>query len=177
MKYVWLILGIVITVGAFLLFPIKVNKTETEYLRIHIRANSNSVIDQNVKYKVKDEVVESLIPILSDIHSFNEAKEKISKNFYLIESVANSVLSNEGLNYRSHASIKNEFFPTRSYDDITLKEGNYDALILNLGKGEGNNWWCIVFPAFCFTQTQKSDNIEYISLIWEIIKHIKTEGK
>lgn len=171
MKYFLCVLG-VLFIGIFFLFlPIKTEEN-IQYLRIHIRANSNSVIDQNVKYKVKDEIVESLIPLLSEIKTFEEAKKKVSQNFYLIESVADQVLKEEGLSYRSHAKIKNEFFPTRTYDNITLKEGYYDSLILDLGKGEGNNWWCIIFPAFCFTNSQKSDNIEYISLIWEIIKSI-----
>lgn len=171
MKYICGILSVICVIAFFLFVPIK-SQNQVEYLRIHIRANSNAVVDQNVKYKVKDEVVDSLIPLLSEIQTFDEAKRKLSQNFYLIENIANRVLANEGLNYSSHASIKNEFFPTRSYDSVTLKEGYYDALILDLGKGEGNNWWCIIFPAFCFTKSQNSDNIEYISLIWEIIKHI-----
>ena len=90
----------------------------------------------------------------------------------MIENVANSVLEEEGFDYKSKAKLKNEYFPTRVYENITLEEGYYDALILELGSGTGDNWWCIVFPAFCFTKTQNSDNIVYISLIWEIIKSV-----
>lgn len=143
-----------------------------QYLRIHIRANSNLECDQAVKYKVKDAVVEALIPLVSEIESFDEAKEKISQNFDLIERTADNVLLENGFAYKSRAKIDNEYFPTRTYEEITLEEGYYDALILELGSGEGNNWWCIVFPAFCFTQTKKSDNIVYISRIWEIIKSV-----
>lgn len=171
MKYVWIVLGVICVGLIFLFCPIK-NVEKPQYLRIHIRANSNSVLDQNVKYKVKDEIVETLIPILSEVKTFEDAKRKVEENLYLVEWVANKVLSKEGFNYKSSASLKKEYFPTRSYDNVTLKEGQYDSLIVNLGSGEGNNWWCVVFPAFCFTQTQKSDNIEYISLIWEIIKSI-----
>lgn len=171
MKYFIAILSVIGIALILLFFPIK-TENKTEYLRIHIRANSNSVYDQNIKYKVKDEVVETLIPYLSEVKTFEDAKKMVSKNFSLIETVANKVLKENGFSYGSKAEIKNEYFPTRIYGDLTLPEGNYDALILNLGEGKGNNWWCIVFPAFCFTQTQKSDNIEYISLIWEIIKHI-----
>ena len=176
MKYIGVFFGVVILVLFFLFCPIK-NVNQIQYLRIHIRANSNSVIDQNVKYKVKDELVEKLIPMLSEINSFEEAKVKISQNFYYIESIADKVLSANGLNYRSHAKIKKEFFPTRSYENVTLNEGYYDALVVDLGSGEGNNWWCIIFPAFCFTNSSNSDNIEYISLIWEIIRNITREGK
>jgi stage II sporulation protein R len=145
---------------------------EPDYLRIHIRANSNLTVDQNVKYKVKDAIVEALIPVLAGIESKDEAIKVMSDNFSYIESVANGVLKKEGFSYTSHAKIDNEFFPTRTYDDITLEEGNYDALILELGSGEGNNWWCILFPAFCFTKSTNSANVEYISRIWEIIKSV-----
>lgn len=147
-------------------------ESQVQYLRIHIRANSNSEQDQSVKYKVKDNVVEALIPLLSQIESFEEAKCVISENFSMIEQVANQTLQDNGFSYTSSAKISNEYFPTRTYENITLEEGYYDALILNLGSGEGDNWWCIVFPAFCFTQTKKSDNIVYISQIWEIIKSV-----
>ncbi len=175
MKYL-LIICSVICIGLILGLSGLVNLTEVsqemQYLRIHIRANSNSDEDQSVKYKVKDEIVEALIPLLADVESFDEAKSIVSQNFGYIEEVVDKTLSDNGFNYTSNASIKNEYFPTRSYDEITLEEGYYDALILNLGSGDGDNWWCIVFPAFCFTQTKKIDNIEYISRIWEIIKSV-----
>ena len=175
MKYL-LIICSVICIGLILGLSGLVNLTEvsqeTQYLRIHIRANSNSDEDQSVKYKVKNEIVEALIPLLADVESFDEAKSIVSQNFGYIEEVADKTLLDNGFFYTSSASIKNEYFPTRSYDGITLEEGYYDALILNLGSGDGDNWWCIVFPAFCFTQTKKIDNIEYISRIWEIIKSV-----
>ena len=175
MKYL-LIICSVICIGLILGLSGLVNLTEVsqemQYLRIHIRANSNSDEDQSVKYKVKNEIVEALIPLLADVESFDEAKSIVSQNFGYIEEVVDKTLSDNGFNYTSNASIKNEYFPTRSYDEITLEEGYYDALILNLGSGDGDNWWCIVFPEFCFTQTKKIDNIEYISRIWEIIKSV-----
>ncbi len=171
MKYLIGIGSALVIVLIFLFCPLQTS-TEVEYLRIHIRANSNSVEDQNVKYKVKDQVVEALIPILSEIRTFDDAVLAVQDNFGMIENVANSVLEEEGFDYKSKAKLKNEYFPTRVYENITLEEGYYDALILELGSGTGDNWWCIVFPAFCFTKTQNSDNIVYISLIWEIIKSV-----
>ena len=167
------ILGFLATVGIVLVFalcPLAGSKSEIEYLRIHIRANSNSTADQNVKYKVKDAVVDALIPLVAEIDSFEEAKTIISQNFDLIEKTANEVLLQNGFYYSCQAEINNEYFPTRVYDNLTLKEGYYDALILKLGSGSGDNWWCLVYPAFCFTNTQKSENIVYISKIWEKLK-------
>lgn len=100
----------------------------------------------------------------------------MESNFGYIESIANAVLVSEGFTYTAHAKIDNEYFPTRTYEmeeeDLTLVEGYYDALILELGTGTGNNWWCVVYPAFCFTKTNNFDNIVYISKIWEIIKSV-----
>ncbi len=172
MKY---FLGFIAVLGMVLIFIFcPMNgigaKTQNEYLRIHIRANSNSQVDQNVKYKVKDGVVDALIPMLADIDSFEEAKKVMSQNLRLIEKVADDILKAEGFSYKSRAGIDNEYFPTRTYDDLTLEEGYYDALILRLGSGEGDNWWCLVYPAFCFTSSTNSDRIVYISKIWEKLK-------
>jgi len=173
MKYILSILSVVGIVLIFVFCPLGgKTQAECEYLRIHIRANSNSEEDQNIKYKVKDGVVDALIPILAEVETFDEAKEVISQNFDLIESVANKILNENGFYYGCKAELNNEFFPTRVYDGLTLEEGYYDALILNLGSGEGDNWWCLVYPAFCFTESENFDNIVYISKIWEIIKSV-----
>ena len=175
MKY---ILSLVCIIGIILTLVFCGGKSQPEqlqpedYLRIHIRANSNDEVDQNVKYKVKDAIVEALIPILADCETKQEAVKTLKDNFEYIESVADGVLRANNFDYSSSAQIKNEYFPTRVYENITLPEGNYDALILNLGTGQGNNWWCVVYPAFCFTQTKNSDNVVYISRIWDIIKSI-----
>lgn len=172
MKY---IIGIISALAIILVFAFcfpmsPPENAQAEYLRIHIRANSNSVEDQNVKYKVKEAVVDALIPLLADIDTFEEAKLVMSENFELIENVANNVLEEEGFSYKAKASIDNEYFPTRVYEDLTLEEGYYDALIIKLGSGEGNNWWCLVYPAFCFTQSDNAENVVYISKIWQIIE-------
>ena len=121
-------------------------------------------------------MVNALIPILSEVTTFEEAKKCVAENFDMIEKVANEVLERGGFTYQSKAELQREHFPTRKYNDFVLEEGDYDALILNLGSGEGNNWWCLVYPAFCFTYSSNSDNVVYISKIWEIIKNI-TKGE
>lgn len=173
MKY---IIGIVSAIAIILIFafcfPMSASEKEegqTEYLRIHIRANSNEIEDQNVKYKVKEGVVDALIPILADVETFEEAKVIMEENFALIEATANNILKENGFTYTARASIDNEYFPTRVYDELTLEEGYYDALILRLGSGTGDNWWCLVYPAFCFTSSDNPNNVVYISKIWEMI--------
>ena len=107
---------------------------------------------------------------MAEVQVFDEAVEVMRENFDLIEQTANQILADEGLFYTAKAEINNEFFPTRTYDNLTLEEGYYDALIVKLGSGEGDNWWCLVYPAFCFTKTSNQKNVVYVSKIWEMIK-------
>lgn len=172
MKKIAITLGLVLVLGGIIIFGLT-NKTETnsEYLRIHIRANSNSEIDQKVKYEVKDAVVETMIPLLSNCKTKEEAETVISNNFAKIEDSANKILKKRGFSYISKARLATEEFPTRSYDGVVLEQGFYDALILDLGTGEGNNWWCVVYPPLCFLQSNPTGkNVVYKSKLIEIIK-------
>ncbi len=149
--------------------------SENEYLRIHIRANSNSSVDQEVKYEVKDAVVEALIPLLANAETKDQAKDIISNNLSYIDDIASKVLQENGFCYQGKSRLTKEQFPARAYDDLTLPAGEYDALIVDLGSGQGNNWWCLVYPAFCFTKSKNSTNYEYISKIWDIINRVKRD--
>lgn len=138
------------------------------YLRVHIRADSNEAEAQAVKYKVRDEVVAYLTPIVASCETKTEAMEKIEKSLGGIERTATGALRRNGFSYGARASVRREEFPTRVYDGVTLDAGVYDALILELGSGKGDNWWCVVYPPLCFTGAQ---NVVYKSKIAEIIKN------
>jgi stage II sporulation protein R len=126
-------------------------KTQTEYLRIHIRANSNSDVDQAVKYKVKDAVVKFLTPFIAECDTKQKAEKMLNFHIDGVCAVANRVLKENGFEYTSDASVKREQFPTRVYGDLELEKGFYDALIVELGDAKGDNWWCVVYPPLCFT--------------------------
>lgn len=142
-------------------------KYHTEYLRIHIRANSNSIEDQSIKYTVKDAIVEKLTPIISSCKSKDEFARVMQNNLGYIECIANEILAQNTINYQSKAMLTSEFFPTRTYDGVTLESGYYDAIIVNLGSGEGDNWWCVVYPPLCFLNS--SSGYIYKSRLVEII--------
>ena len=146
-------------------------RTQNEYLRIHIRANSNLDADQNVKYAVKDGVVDFLTPYLINAASKEKAMEIVDNLTNEIESVCDQILREYGYDYTSKVSIKNEEFPTRAYDEFVLDSGFYDALIIELGSGEGNNWWCVIYPPLCFVNKfdNSIQNIKYKSKLLEII--------
>ena len=143
----------------------------TEYLRIHIRADSNERQAQAVKYKVKDAVVAYLTPYIAECDTKRKAEDAIASRLDGIEKVADKVLDEQGFDYKSHAKINTENFPTRNYGDFTLEQGYYDALIIELGSGKGDNWWCVVYPPLCFTGA--GGNYVYRSKILEIIGNFK----
>ena len=169
MKY---IIGIVSIIGIILilLFCPLTTSTNSEYLRIHIRANSNSDIDQSVKYEIKDAVVDALIPILSTCTTKDEASTALKNNFEYIESIADNILEKNNFNYKSNAKLSYEEFPTRTYGELTLEAGFYDALILELGEAKGDNWWCVVYPPLCFVNGSTHVN-GFKSRIMEIINN------
>ena len=147
-------------------------RTDNEkYLRIHIRANSNSQIDQEVKYKVKDALVSFITPYISECDSKNEAIELFNSKKAQLTKVINAVLLENGFDYKCKLTVRNELFPTRVYEDFTLSEGFYDAVIVELGKSEGDNWWCVVYPPLCFTGNESG--IKYKSKILEIIENFR----
>ena len=137
------------------------------YLRVHIRANSNGEEDQTVKYKVRDAVVQFLTPTVAECGTKAEAMQKIGAKLGEAEEVAERVLRANGFSYGAHAEIRKEEFPTRVYENATLEAGVYDALIMELGSGKGDNWWCVVYPPLCFGGG--NTNIIYKSKIKEII--------
>lgn len=174
-KFIAIVIGFVVSCATFAGIVLKnsENKASAEgYLRVHIRANSNDDVDQNVKYKVKERVVDYLTPILADAVTFDVAYDILQDNLTDIENVANEVLISNGFTYKCQAKLNEEYFPTRSYGNFTLENGYYDALILSLGSGKGDNWWCVVYPPLCFIGSEGSDgkNIKYKSKLVEIVE-------
>ena len=148
-------------------------EADTDFLRIHVRANSNSETDQGIKYIVKDEVVRFITPYASECTDKKRAIEIISSILPEIEKVCDRVLKENGFSYKSKASVRAEQFPTRVYGDLTLESGIYDALIIELGSGTGDNWWCVIYPPLCFTSG--TADVKYRSAIWDIINKFKNK--
>ena len=145
-------------------------KENTEFLRIHVRANSNSDEDQAIKYCIKDEIIKYLTPYIAQCHTKSETVSVIEQKSKTIEYIIDEILKRNGLEYSSRVSVRNEKFPTRVYDEFTLESGYYDAVIVELGDAKGDNWWCVVYPPLCFTG---GENVKYSSLILKIIEEFK----
>ena len=145
------------------------------FLRIHIRADSNDEEAQAVKYLVRDRVVEYLTPLVATYQTKRQAMQGVESHLDELSKVATLTLRERGFGYVAKATIKREYFPTRVYGETTLPSGEYTALILTLGRGDGDNWWCVVYPPLCFAGTDT--NVFYRSRILEIIEDWQEKNK
>lgn len=118
--------------------------------RLHVIANSNSDEDQALKYKVRDNLLNYMNNICKDCSSKEEAIRIVSEHQEEFKQVALETIKNEGYSYDVRIEIGNFEFPTKQYGDISLPAGFYDALKVEIGKAEGRNWWCVMFPSLCF---------------------------
>lgn len=119
-------------------------------LRMHVIANSDSEEDQQLKLKVRDAVLLAGEKVFDGSITATEAKEKITPYIDYLENVALDTIKNEGFDYGVEIKVENEYFNTRTYDNIvTLPAGYYNAIKVIIGEGKGQNWWCVMFPPMC----------------------------
>jgi stage II sporulation protein R len=144
-------------------------------LRIHIRANDNSQAGQAVKYAVKEKVADLLTPALASASTKRLAMETVESCLEAIKLLCEQALLENGFDYGASVSLKREHFPLRSYGEFVFEGGYYDALIIVLGEGRGDNWWCMVYPPLCFigAEGEGDGKVVYRSKILEIIESFK----
>lgn len=128
--------------------------------RVHILANSDSEADQKLKLRVRDALVNAGEEILKDVDSKEEAERLIEKNIPKLKSIAENVVFQNGYDYPIDLEITNMYFDTRHYGNITMPGGFYDALRVKIGKAEGKNWWCVMFPSLCIYSVSKTETLE-----------------
>lgn len=148
-----------------------VNKEETKVLipedaiRFRIIANSNSIEDQKEKIEIRNELEPIIGDILTNSTTKEETKTEINNNLYKINHVIDKFNTTYDVNYGLN------FFPEKNYKGVTYKEGNYESLVITLGDGLGDNWWCVLFPPLCLLEVNETnyDDITYTSYIQELI--------
>lgn len=118
--------------------------------RLHVIANSDSEEDQNLKYIVRDHLLEYMNTICKDCKSKQEAISMVEENKDTFEQIAIDTIKEHGYSYFVKINIGNFEFPTKNYGDISLPAGYYDALRVEIGEAKGQNWWCVMFPPLCF---------------------------
>lgn len=148
-----------------------VNKEETKIIipedaiRFRIIANSNSIEDQKEKIEIRNELEPIIGDILTNSNTKEETKTEINNNLYKINHVIDKYNTKYNVNYGLN------FFPEKNYKGVTYKEGNYESLVITLGDGLGDNWWCVLFPPLCLLEANETnyDDITYTSYIQELI--------
>lgn len=118
--------------------------------RLHVLANSDSKEDQDLKYLVRDNLLEYMNNLCKDVSSKEEAINLVSIHKQDFEDIALKVIHENGYDYCVNINIGNFNFPTKTYGDISLPAGMYDALRVEIGNAGGQNWWCVLFPSLCF---------------------------
>ncbi|MCM1159580.1 MAG: stage II sporulation protein R [Ruminococcus flavefaciens] len=119
-------------------------------MRFHVRANSDSEKDQELKLAVKEDVVTMLKPLLEDCENVEESRNVIVSNLQNIYKTAVNTVVEQGYDYEVQVYVTEEEFPAKTYGELTFPAGEYQALRIDIGKAEGQNWWCVMYPPLCF---------------------------
>lgn len=147
-----ILLALTIFMGILLFYTyIGDGDRENDYegiIRLHVIANSNTVGDQALKLKVRDAVI-AYMDDQTNLGTVDKTREHLEGNLDRLEAIANGVIAAEGYNYTAKADIGVRYIPEKNYGDITFPAGNYEALNITLGHGDGENWWCVLFPPLC----------------------------
>ncbi len=133
--------------------------SKDNFFRLHIRANSDLEEDQELKLKVRDAVLEITSVLAEGAKSKAEAIAAVKDGLSLIEDVATDVLRENGSEQAVSVEVKREYFEYREYGNFYLPAGYYDSLIIELGSGQGHNWWCVVFPAVCISGSAEAETV------------------
>ena len=126
------------------------NNIADSVFRLHVIANSNSEADQNLKYIVRNSIIDYINELSNEATSKDEVIQIAKNHIDDIECIAQKTILDNGYTYDVSISIGNFLFPTKKYGDITLPPGFYDALKIEIGEAKGENWWCVMFPPLCF---------------------------
>ncbi|MBU8905870.1 stage II sporulation protein R [Desertibacillus haloalkaliphilus] len=136
---------------------------QDDAIRLRILAHSDSVKDQYLKREIRDHVNEAITEWVTDIADLNEAKQVISERIPEVEEIVAAELDKLGLDQSYNVEFTDVQFPTKLYGNIVYPAGIYDAVLITLGDGNGENWWCVLFPPLCFLDFANGDAVEHQS--------------
>lgn len=151
---VGIIISIIFSVFSFAQTSAQIRKN---VLRLHVIANSDSSADQNLKLAVRDAILNEGSLIFDGSITVDDAVERITPEIIDLTKTAESIINEYGFSYAVEISIDEEYFETRTYENVTLPAGNYLSLIIKIGEGKGKNWWCVMFPPMCVSAADEND--------------------
>ena len=144
------LLFLYVTISALSYVTAVSNDIQNSVFRLHVIANSDSNEDQDLKYKVRDNLIEYMNTICKDVESREEAIHLANLHLDEFKKIAEKTVKENGYSYPISVEIGNFSFPTKDYGDISLPAGYYDSLRVKIGDASGQNWWCVMFPPLCF---------------------------
>lgn len=130
--------------------------TKAGIVRLHVLAHSDTEEDQALKRKVRDAVIEYIKPCMQGSTDKQQAEQIIAEHLPALQELAQQVVLKHGFDYPVRVELGQHPFPTKTYGNLALPAGNYQALRVLIGKAEGQNWWCVLFPPLCFVDATNS---------------------
>lgn len=141
--------ALAVLLGSFSAFAAECEELPDRLFRLHILANSDSEEDQNLKYALRDYLLEDMEEAFTGCVTAEDAKQRAKERLPVITKKAQQFIRDSGYDYEITASVENVYFTTRRYGNTVVPAGNYDALRILIGEGKGQNWWCVMFPPLC----------------------------
>ena len=141
-------------------------------IRMRIIANSNSKIDLEAKEKVKNNLEKEVAILLQDTKNTREARNKINENMTLIDKKVKKTLLDNEYDVDYAINFGQNYFPEKEYKGVLYSAGEYESLLVKLGKGEGDNWWCVLFPPLCLIEVEERTNVDEVTYQFFIKKII-----
>ena len=136
------------------------NPYEDKIIRFHVRANSDVEEDQNLKLKVRDKILEVMGEKFEGVQSLAESRVVIQENINEIKTISEEVIKDNNKDYTVTVSLGQDNFPIRRYGNMIFPQGEYETLLVTIGEGAGQNWWCVMFPPLCFVDITHSTALD-----------------
>lgn len=168
-KVLFVLIGIMFTYIIIGNVVAKNNIIPDDAIRIRVIANSNSEYDQEIKNKVKEQVEYDMYNLLKNTKEIDEARELITDNLDNLEDNIYTTLQRENYKLPFDINFGLNYFPKKEFKGITYNEGYYESLVVTLGEGLGDNWWCVLFPPLCAIEAEESTDVEYTTMAKTII--------
>ncbi len=141
-------------------------------IRLRVIPNSNNLLDQEMKGKVKEYLEKNLYKNFANVDDIDEARTIINNNIPKIEEDITSIFNENNYNMNFKVKYGNNYFPEKEYKGITYKEGYYESLVVEIGEAKGDNFWCVLFPSLCLLETEETTEVEYKLGVLELINKI-----
>lgn len=143
-------------------------------IRFRVIGNSNTVYDQNIKLQIRNVIQNKILELTRNTKTIEEVRTIMKEHQEELYDITNDKLKE--LNYDKPFKLNYgyNYFPKKKYKGVTYKEGNYESLVITLGEGNGNNFWCVIFPPLCMAEIEDTNEVEYKFFVKEIIdKYLK----